>query len=185
MVERDEEINVLGEINIELESGTNKLIEKLSHEKDSQEEALEEFNSTLDNVIEKLSQKKDSPNDFYGFMYDTDDDASISGKSNFFAGLDQSIQIVVVQNNVQQKVARRVVFYRPVQEKVAEEVMEMANDQAETLSDQEVADDCLDDEQVEERRPSKRIRVTQEETINDEKPKKVDKDPLVSLVFGS
>nr|GEV36779.1 hypothetical protein [Tanacetum cinerariifolium] len=70
---------------------------------------------------------------------------------------------MVDQNNVQQEVVGEVGFYRHVYEEVAEEVIEMANDQAEALSDQEVADDCLDDEQVEERRPSKRIRVTQEE----------------------
>ncbi|GJT39361.1 hypothetical protein Tco_0939226, partial [Tanacetum coccineum] len=52
-------------------------------------------------------------------------------------------------------------------------VIEMANDQAEVLSsDKEVTDECLDDEQVEESRPSKRIRVTQEEMIKDKKPKK-------------
>ncbi|GJS51245.1 hypothetical protein Tco_0624607 [Tanacetum coccineum] len=153
--------------------------------KSSEEEALEEFNSTLDNVLEKLSQEKDSPDDFYGFMYDTDDYASIIGNScehfgwdwpendstctevdwkddplhetkESFVGLDQSIQVVFVQNNVH--------------EDVAEEVIEMANDQAETLSDQEVTDECLDDEQLEER--SKRIRVTQEEMVKDEKPKK-------------
>nr|GFC37935.1 hypothetical protein [Tanacetum cinerariifolium] len=56
---------------------------------------------------------------------------------------------------------------------VAEEVIEIANDKAEALSsDQEVTDECLDDEHVEERRPSKMIKVTQEETVNDEKPKK-------------
>ncbi|GJY15763.1 hypothetical protein Tco_0386185 [Tanacetum coccineum] len=98
----------------------------------------------MDNVLEKLSQEKDSPYDFSGFMYDTDDDASIS--------------VVVVQNNVH--------------EEVAEEVIEMANDQAEALSDQEVTDECLDDEHVEERRPSKKIRVTQEEMVKDERPKK-------------
>nr|GEU32116.1 hypothetical protein [Tanacetum cinerariifolium] len=81
-------------------------------------------------------------------------------------------QVVVDQNNVQQEVVVEVVFYRHVHEEVAEEVIEMANDQAEALSDQEVADDCLDDEQVEERRPSKRIRVTQEEMVKDEKLKK-------------
>ncbi|GKG38193.1 hypothetical protein Tco_0457416, partial [Tanacetum coccineum] len=80
-VERDHEIKVLGEVNVELESGTKKLREKLSQEEDSEEEALEEFNSTLDNVLEYLSQEKDSLDDFYGFMYDMDDDASISGKS--------------------------------------------------------------------------------------------------------
>ncbi|GJX42142.1 hypothetical protein Tco_0257132 [Tanacetum coccineum] len=78
---------------------------------------------------------------------------------DFFVGLDQPIQVVVVQNNVN--------------EEVTEEVIEMANDQAEALSsDQEVTDEYLDDEQVEERRPSKRIRVTQEEMVKDEKPKK-------------
>ncbi|GJR91960.1 hypothetical protein Tco_0215971 [Tanacetum coccineum] len=134
-------------------------------------------------------KEKDSPYDFYGFMYDTDDDVSISGKSsdhfgrdwlekdspgtkvdwqddplhetkNLFVGLDQSIRVVVVQNNVQQEVSGEDVFYPLVHEKVAKEVMEMANDQAETLSDQELADDCLDDEQFEERRPRKRIKVT-------------------------
>ncbi|GJU62301.1 hypothetical protein Tco_1244136 [Tanacetum coccineum] len=55
---------------------------------------------------------------------------------------------------------------------VAEEVIEMTNDQAEALSDQEVDDGYLDDEQVKERRLSKRIRVTQEEMVKDEKPKK-------------
>ncbi|GKB37060.1 hypothetical protein Tco_0882002 [Tanacetum coccineum] len=43
MVECDDEINVLGEINLELQSGTHKVIEKLSQEKVSQEEALEKF----------------------------------------------------------------------------------------------------------------------------------------------
>ncbi|GJX32454.1 hypothetical protein Tco_0242309 [Tanacetum coccineum] len=153
MVGRDEEIKVLGEVNVELESGTNKLIDKFSQEKDSQDEVLEEFNSALDNVLDKLSQEKDSPDDFYGLMYDTDDDASISGKSY------QPIHLVVAQNNVP--------------EEVAKEVIEMANDQAEALSsDKEVTDECLDDEQVDERIPSKRIRVTQEEMVKDEKPKK-------------
>ncbi|GJW21856.1 hypothetical protein Tco_0032478 [Tanacetum coccineum] len=157
---------------MELESGTKKLREKLSQEEDSEEEALEEFNLTLDIILEKLSQEKDSPDDLYGFMYDMDDDASISGKScehfgwdwpekdslgtevdwqfdplheteDFFVRLDQPIQVVVVQNNVH------------------EEVIEMANDQDEALSsDQEVTDEYLDDEHVQERRPSKRIRVT-------------------------
>ncbi|GJX95924.1 hypothetical protein Tco_0351722 [Tanacetum coccineum] len=143
MVDHDDEIKVLGEVNAELESDTKKLREKLNQEEDSEEEALEEFHLTLDNVLEKLSQEKDSPDDLYGFMYDTDDDASISGKScehfgwdspgtevdwqfdplhetkDFFVGLDQPIQVVVVQNNVH--------------EQVAKEVIEMANDQAEAL----------------------------------------------------
>ncbi|GJY46983.1 hypothetical protein Tco_0436046 [Tanacetum coccineum] len=57
-------------------------IKKLSQEKDSQEEALIEFNSALENILEKLIQENDNLDDFYGFMYDTDDDASISGKSS-------------------------------------------------------------------------------------------------------
>nr|GEW85437.1 hypothetical protein [Tanacetum cinerariifolium] len=172
-VERDHEIKILGEVNVELESGTKKLREKLSQEDDSKEEVVEEFNSTLDNVLEKLSQEKDSPNDFYGFMYDTDDVASISGKSYFFVGLDQSIQDVVVQNNVQQEVVGEVVLYPHVHEDVVEEVIEVANDQASALSDQEVADECLDDDQVKERRPIQRIKVIQEEMVKDKKPKKV------------
>nr|GEV42255.1 hypothetical protein [Tanacetum cinerariifolium] len=192
MVERDDEIKVLEEIKLELQSGTHKLEsgskklrEKLIQEEDTEEEAFEEFGLILDNVLEKLSQEKESPGDFYGLMYDTDDDASISEKScdhfgwdlnspgtevdwqddhlheteDFFVGLDQPIQLVLAQNNVH--------------EEVAEEVIEMANDQAEALSsDKEVTDECLDDEQVEKRRPSKRIRVTQEEMVKDEKPKK-------------
>ncbi|GJV81353.1 hypothetical protein Tco_1517223 [Tanacetum coccineum] len=54
-VERDYETKILREVNVELESGTKKLREKLSREEDSEEEALKEFNSTLDNVLEKLS----------------------------------------------------------------------------------------------------------------------------------
>ncbi|GKB01452.1 hypothetical protein Tco_0829496, partial [Tanacetum coccineum] len=108
MVERDDEIKVLGEIKIELESGTHKVIDKLSQEKVSPQKALEKFKLTvvrdheikvlgevnvelesdskklrekLDNVSEKLSQENKSPDDFYGLMYDTDDDVSISGKS--------------------------------------------------------------------------------------------------------
>ncbi|GJS66114.1 hypothetical protein Tco_0680678 [Tanacetum coccineum] len=155
MVERDDEIKILGEINVELKSGTHKLIEKLSQEKVSQEEALDKFNSMVESdeeikvlgeinvelesspnkLIEKLSQKKTVQMTFIVFMYDMDDDASISEKSSetedFFVGLDQSIHIVVIQNKVH--------------EDVGEDVMEMANDQAKALSDQEVVDDCLDD----------------------------------------
>ncbi|GKA88275.1 hypothetical protein Tco_0810039 [Tanacetum coccineum] len=111
--------------------------------------------------------KKDSP----GTEVDWQDDP-LHETEDFFVGLGQSIQIVVVQNNVQQEVVGEVVFYPHVHEEVDEEVMEMANDKDEVLSDQKVADDCLDDEHVEERRPSKRIRVTQEETVKDENPKK-------------
>ncbi|GJS09261.1 hypothetical protein Tco_0366057 [Tanacetum coccineum] len=170
------EIKVLGEVNVELESGSKKLRENLRQEEDIKEEAFEEFSSTLDNVLEKLSQENESPDDFYGLMYDTDDDASISGKScehfgwdwdspgtevdwqddplheteDLFVGLDQPIQLVVSQNNI----------YKGV----IEEVIEMANGQVEALSsDKEVTDECLDDEQVGESRPSKKIRVTKEE----------------------
>ncbi|GJW66525.1 hypothetical protein Tco_0120949 [Tanacetum coccineum] len=210
MVERDDEIKVLGEVNVELESGSKKLRENLRQEEDTEEEAFEEFSSTLDNVLEKLSHENESPDDFYGLMYDTDDDASISGKScehfgwdwdspgtkvdwqddplheteDFFVGLDQPIQLVVAQNNVHEGVAedffvgldqpiQLVVAQNNVHEGVAEEVIEMANDQAEALSSKkEVTNECLDNEQVGESRPSKRIRVTQKEMVKDEKSKK-------------
>ncbi|GJX38319.1 hypothetical protein Tco_0251622 [Tanacetum coccineum] len=70
--------------------------EVLSQEKDSQQEALEKFKWKVvrDHEIKvlgevnvelepdkKLNQENESPDDFYGLMYDTDDDASISGKS--------------------------------------------------------------------------------------------------------
>ncbi|GJS56065.1 hypothetical protein Tco_0629427 [Tanacetum coccineum] len=143
---------------MKLESGTKKLREKLSQEEDSEEEALEEFNSTLDNALEKLRQEKGSPDDFYGFMYDTDDDdASISGKSY------QLIQVVVVQNNVQQEVVGEVVLYPPVHEDVAEEMINKLKkeDQARGLES-----------------PKKRWSRMKSQ-------RKDDKDPLVSLVFGS
>nr|GEW45841.1 hypothetical protein [Tanacetum cinerariifolium] len=134
---------------MELESGSKKLREKLRQEEDTKEQAFEEFSSTLDNILEKLSQENKSPNDFYGLMYDTVDDASISGKSCEHFGWDWDSQGVV------------------------EEVIEMANDQAEALSyDKEVTDECLDDEHVGKSRPSKRIRVTKEEMVKDQKSKK-------------
>ncbi|GJT44076.1 hypothetical protein Tco_0952791 [Tanacetum coccineum] len=157
MVERDDEIKVLGEINLELQSGTHKVIEKLSQEKISQQEALDKFKWKVfrDHEIKVLGEVNV---ELESSMYDTDDEASISGKScehfgwdwdspgtevdwqddplheteDFFVGLDQPIQLVVTQNNVHEEVA----------------------------------------EEVEERRPSKRIRVTQEEMVKDEKPKK-------------
>nr|GEW95729.1 hypothetical protein [Tanacetum cinerariifolium] len=131
-----------GEVNVDIESGTKKLREKLSQEEDSEEEALEEFNSTLDNVLEKLSQEKDKSCEHFGWDWPENDstgtevdwqDDPLHETEDFFIGLDQSIQVVLVQNNVY--------------EEVAEEVIEMANDQAEALSDQEVTNECLDDEQ--------------------------------------
>nr|GEV09536.1 hypothetical protein [Tanacetum cinerariifolium] len=155
----DHEIKVLGEVNVELESGSKKLREKLRQEEDTEEHAFKEYSSTLDNILKKLSQENESSDDFYGLMYDRDDDASISGKPYLFVGLDQPIQLVVSQNNVH--------------EGLAEEVIEMANDQAEALSsDKEVTDECLDDEQVGKSRLSKRIRVTKEEMVKDQKSKK-------------
>ncbi|GKB20897.1 hypothetical protein Tco_0854820 [Tanacetum coccineum] len=150
MVERDDEIKVLGEIKLELQSGTHKVIDKLSQEKDSQQEALEKFKWK----VVRDHKIKDSS----GTEVDWQDDP-LHETEYFFVGLDQPIHLVVAQNNVP--------------EEVAKEVIEMANDQAEALSsDKEVTDECLDDEQVDERIPSKRIRVTQEEMVKDEKPKK-------------
>nr|GEV71597.1 hypothetical protein [Tanacetum cinerariifolium] len=171
---------VLGEINVELESVTHKVIEKLSHEKDSQEEALKEFTSTLDNILEKLSHEKDSPDDFYGFMYDTDDDANISGMSSDHFGWDwpeMDSPGIEVDWQDDPFYETEDLFVRGVinplfHKEVTEGVMKMANDQAKALSDQEVADDCLDNKHVEERRPSKRIIVTHEEMVKDEKLKK-------------
>ncbi|GJV41287.1 hypothetical protein Tco_1419727 [Tanacetum coccineum] len=174
MVERDDEIKALEEFKWTV------VDDHEIKEEDTKEEAFKEFSSTLDNVFEKLSQENKGLDDFYGLMYDTDDDASLSRKSckhfgwdwdssgtevdwqddplheteDLFAGLDQPIQLIVSQNNVH--------------ERVAEKVIKMANDQAEALSsDKEVTDKCLDDEQVGESRPSKRIRVTKEEMVKD------------------
>ncbi|GJX09481.1 hypothetical protein Tco_0199340 [Tanacetum coccineum] len=111
------------------------------HEEDTEEEALEEFSSTLDNVLENISGKSC---EHFGWDWPEKDSPGTEVE-----WLDQPIQV-----------AGEVVFYPPVHEDVAEEVIKMANDQAEALCDQEVTDECLDDEYVEERRPSKRIRVT-------------------------
>nr|GEX70957.1 hypothetical protein [Tanacetum cinerariifolium] len=100
--------------------------------------------------------KKNSPDDF---------DASISGKSSEHFGWDWP-------EKDSPEVAREVVSNPLVYEDVVEEVMEMANDQDEVLSDQEVADDSSDDEHIEEKRPSKKIRVVQEEIVKDERAKK-------------
>ncbi|GJS00947.1 hypothetical protein Tco_0317455 [Tanacetum coccineum] len=130
-VVRDHEVKVLGEVNVELESASKKLREKLSQEEDTKEEAFEDMSGKSCEHFGWDWPENDSP--------DT--------------------KVVVSQNNVH--------------EEVAEEVIKMANDQAKALSyDQEVTGECLDDEHVEERRPSKRIRVTQKEMVNNEKPKK-------------
>ncbi|GJQ93285.1 hypothetical protein Tco_1065586 [Tanacetum coccineum] len=125
-VVHDHEIKVLEEVNVELESGSKKLREKLRQEEDTEEDAFEEFSSTLDNILEKVSQENKSP----GTEVDWQDDP-LHETEDFFVGLDQPIQLVVAQNNVN--------------EGVAEEVIEMANDQAEALSSyKEVTDECLD-----------------------------------------
>nr|GEY91362.1 hypothetical protein [Tanacetum cinerariifolium] len=147
MVERDDEIKVLGEVNVKLESGSKKLREKLRQEEDTEEQAFEEFSLTLDNVLEKLSQENESTE------VDWQDDP-LHKTEDLFVRLDQPIQLVVSQINVH--------------EGVAEEVIEMANDQVEALSsDKEVTGECLDDEQVGKSRLSKRIRVTKEEMVKD------------------
>nr|GEY52508.1 hypothetical protein [Tanacetum cinerariifolium] len=167
MVERDDEIKILGEIKIELESGTHKVIEKLSQEKVSQQEALEKFKWTIvrDHEIKVLGEvnaeleKIRVQMTFYGLMYDTDDDAIISEKSCEHFDWDWDSPGVV------------------------EEVIEMANDQAKTLSsDKEVTNECLDDEQVEKSRPSKRIRVMKEEMVKLQVPVDVESWPLFFIV---
>nr|GEY64175.1 hypothetical protein [Tanacetum cinerariifolium] len=124
-----------------------KLREKLRQEEDTEEQAFEEFSSTLDNVLEKLSQENKSTE------VDWQDDP-LHETEDLFVRLDQPIQLVVSQINVH--------------EGVAEEVIEMANDQVEALSsDKEVTDECLYDEQFGKSRLSKRIRVTKEKMVKD------------------
>nr|GEZ71414.1 hypothetical protein [Tanacetum cinerariifolium] len=146
MVKRDDEIKVLGKINPELQYGTYKVIENLSHEKVSQQKAIEKFKWKV--VHDHESSMQDSNLRLRG-----------DKPYSFFAS--------------KGKPPRRGLNPRPLAPEVAEEIIKMANDHAEELSsDQVVTDNCLDDEHVEERRPSKRIRVTQEEMVNDKKPKK-------------
>ncbi|GKF45746.1 hypothetical protein Tco_0135548, partial [Tanacetum coccineum] len=158
MVERDDEVKVLGEINLKLQSGTHKVIEKLSQEKHSQqEEALEKFKWKVvrDHEIKVLGEvnvELESDSKKLKEKLSQEEDTKEEAFEEFSATLDN---VLVAQNNVH--------------EEVAEEVIEMANDQAEALSsDKEVTDECLDDEHVEERRPSKRIRVTKKEIVKDE-----------------
>nr|GEV56980.1 hypothetical protein [Tanacetum cinerariifolium] len=181
MVERDDKIKVLEEIKFELQSGTHKVIEKLSQEKVSQQDALEKFKwkvvhdyeikvlgevnveleSSGNKLREKLRQEEDTEEEaFEEFSTEVNwQDDPLHETKDFFFGLDQPIQLVVAQNNVHKGVAKKVI--------------EMANDQAEALSsDKKVTGECLDDEHVEESRPNKRIKVTQEEMVKDEKSKK-------------
>ncbi|GKE41462.1 hypothetical protein Tco_1468746, partial [Tanacetum coccineum] len=128
-------------------SGTHKVIEKLSQENFSQQEALEKFKWKVvhDHEIKVLGEVNVEL-ESNSTEVDWQDDP-LHETEDFFIRLNQPIQDVVAQNNVH--------------EEVAEEIIEMANDQAEALSsDKEVTDECLDDEHVEERRPSKRIKVT-------------------------
>ncbi|GJR79357.1 hypothetical protein Tco_0150142 [Tanacetum coccineum] len=134
MVERDDEIKVLGEIKIELESGTHKVIEKLSQEKVSQQEALEKFKWTVvrDHEIKVLGEvnvELDSGSKKLREKLSQEKDTKEEAFKEFSSTLDNILEKLSQEN-----------------EKVAEE--------------------------VKERRPSKRIRVTQEEMVKDEKPKK-------------
>ncbi|GKA49365.1 hypothetical protein Tco_0742438 [Tanacetum coccineum] len=132
----------------DLQSGTHKVIEKLSHEKVSQQEALEKFKWKVvrDHEIKVLGEvnvELESDSKKLKEKLSQEEDTKEEAFEEFSATLDN---VLVAQNNVH--------------EEVAEEVIEMANDQAEALSsDKEVTDECLDDEHVEERRPSKRIRT--------------------------
>ncbi|GJU63690.1 hypothetical protein Tco_1245525 [Tanacetum coccineum] len=86
--------NLLEEIDFKLVYGTEIMKGKLSQEKISQEEVVGELNETFDNIIEKLSQDHvEMPsevveqrmndhvhNEIDGVIYDTNIDASISGK---------------------------------------------------------------------------------------------------------
>ncbi|GKE46795.1 hypothetical protein Tco_1478053 [Tanacetum coccineum] len=173
----DDDIKVLVEINVELQFSIDKLIEKLSQKKDSQEEALGEFNSTLNNVIEKLRHEKYSP-DSLDIKIDWQEDP-YHETEDLFVELDQTIKDVIVQNNVPQEVAREVAFNLVVYEEVAEKVVEMANDQDEALFDQEVAGDSLDDEEVEQRRPSKGLESPKKRWSRMKRQRKADKDPLM------
>nr|GEX35155.1 hypothetical protein [Tanacetum cinerariifolium] len=153
MVERNDKFKVLGEINLELHSSTDKVIDKPSQEKYTHVEALEkfswkvvrdheineayeEFSSLLDIVIVKLSEESESPGTAIDWQHDP-----LHETEDFFGGLDQPIQVVVAQNNVH--------------EEVAEEVIEIANDQVEAppMYGQEVTDECLDDKHAVETRP--------------------------------
>ncbi|GJW86642.1 hypothetical protein Tco_0161982 [Tanacetum coccineum] len=126
----------------------------------------------------RVLQVVEGDDEIKGFMYDTDNDASISGKSSDHFGWDWTKKDspdteVDWQDDIFHETED--VFIRldqAIEDVVAKEVMEMANDQDEAPSDQEVADDPLVDEHVEEKRPSKRIKVTQEEMVMDEKQKK-------------
>nr|GEW65005.1 basic 7S globulin-like [Tanacetum cinerariifolium] len=127
-------------------SNPKRKAKKLSQDKDSQEEAVGELNSTLDNILEKLSQDPvempkepvkhrldDSMDDhFFGFLYDTNDDASIR--------------------------------------EVVEEVIERAKDQNEVLPDllfdQEVAYEFVGDEEVVE--TSSQVLVTTSKSSRDD-----------------
>nr|GEV48295.1 hypothetical protein [Tanacetum cinerariifolium] len=116
----------------------------------------------IDKLIRCLARKKDSPDEFYGFMYDTDDNASISGKSSDFLvemGLRWIHKIL--------KLIGKMIHTM----KLKTYLLDQANDQDEALFDQEVVDESFNDEEIEQGRPIKWIRVSKEEIIKDEKTK--------------
>ncbi|GKA77089.1 hypothetical protein Tco_0783550 [Tanacetum coccineum] len=109
---------------------------------------------TSDDEIKVIGEMndKDSPDDFFGCMYDTDDDASISDKSSEFIGWDwpekDSPSTEVNWQDDLYHENKEVIFTLVVYEEIVEEVIEIANDQDEAVYDQEVDDDSLDDERL-------------------------------------
>ncbi|GJT29552.1 hypothetical protein Tco_1015554 [Tanacetum coccineum] len=101
-VARDHEIKVLGEVNVELESTTKKLREKLSQEEDTEEEAFKEFNYISGKSCKHFGWVWPE-NDSAGTEVDWQDDPLLETK-DFFVGLDQPIQVMVAQNNVHEEV---------------------------------------------------------------------------------
>ncbi|GJS86778.1 hypothetical protein Tco_0769414 [Tanacetum coccineum] len=96
MVECDDEIKVLGEVNVELESGSKKLRQKLRQEEDTKEEAFEDISGKS---WAHFCWDWDSP----GTEVDWQDDP-LHETEDLFVGLDQPIQLVVSQNNVHEGV---------------------------------------------------------------------------------
>ncbi|GJS59187.1 hypothetical protein Tco_0653971 [Tanacetum coccineum] len=85
-----------------------------------------------------------------------------------FVELDQAIGDVVVQNNVPQEVDIIKLFMKRLLKRSWKWLMIKMKH----YFDQEVDDNSLDDEEVEQGRPSNRTKVTQKEMVKDEKAQK-------------
>ncbi|GJR20546.1 hypothetical protein Tco_0969073 [Tanacetum coccineum] len=172
MVERDDEIKVLREINLELQSDTHKVIEKLSQEKVSQEEAL------------KIIKWKVAREHGYSYREICGDEVNegvrvLESSCEHLGGIGFTMYWKLIGKRTHNKKLRLLLL------DVAEEVIEMANDQAEALSDQQLLMNVWMMNMLKKEDQARGLESPKKRWSRMKSQRKVDKDPLVSLIFGS